>query len=36
MSYANTDEMTDTVVGRLMDAENGILKDYATIVYLGQ
>lgn len=36
MSYANTDEMTETVVGRLMDAENGILKDYATIVYLDQ
>jgi len=36
MSYANTDEMTEIVVGRLMDAENGVLKDYATLVKLGE
>lgn len=32
MTYTNVNELTDTVVGRLMDAENGILKDYASYV----
>lgn len=34
ISNINVDDLTQSVVGRLMDAQNGILKDYATVTWV--
>lgn len=34
ISSTNVESLTQSVVGRLMDAENGILKDYATVSWV--
>ena len=34
ISSTNVESLTQSVVGRLMDAENGVLKDYATVTWV--
>ena len=36
ITHTDEEHLVDTVVGRLMDANEGVLKDYATITYLNQ